>query len=90
MSLFPTLNGFYDDEGNWQRTKFCVISCGDQCDCMPPNMKLYEESKDKRREYLWNCPHCNYENLEEDSNCHQCCKPKDFTEVIQKGRSANE
>lgn len=29
--------GYYDNNGHWQRTKFCFVSCGDRCDCGPPN-----------------------------------------------------
>lgn len=29
--------GYYDKNGNWVRLKYCFISCGEQCDCMPPN-----------------------------------------------------
>lgn len=29
-------DGFYDDQGNWQRTKFCFVDCGDRCTCKPP------------------------------------------------------
>ena len=38
MSLVPqTLFGYYDENGIWQRQKFCTVSCGALCDCMPPN-----------------------------------------------------
>jgi hypothetical protein len=35
MSFFP--NGYYDDNGNWRRSKFCFAYCGDACDCGPPD-----------------------------------------------------
>lgn len=37
MSLLPqSLDGYYDDKGNWQRTKFCFVDCGGRCTCKPP------------------------------------------------------
>ena len=49
MSLFPNrLDGYYDDEGNWQRTKYCFVSCGERCTCMPPGNLHYSVAHDKR------------------------------------------
>ena len=41
-------DGYYDEEGRWQRTKHCFIYCGpEKCTCGPP-MGLYKiEPKDK-------------------------------------------
>lgn len=40
--------GYYDDKGQWQRTKYCFMSCGDRCTCRPPNGKYYSEAHDER------------------------------------------
>ncbi len=37
MSLFDHRDGYYDEHGTWQRTKFCFVDCGDRCTCKPPN-----------------------------------------------------
>lgn len=42
------LNGHYDDNGSWQRTKFCFVSCGARCDCGPPGGLYYSAAHDKR------------------------------------------
>lgn len=52
MSLFPDHSGgYYDDTGHWQRAKFCFVSCGARCNCMPPMGQdynpLFDKSKDK-------------------------------------------
>lgn len=49
MSLFTSRDGYYDEEGWWQRTKFCFVSCGARCTCMPP-AGYYNAAYDKRRE----------------------------------------
>lgn len=38
MSIFPKRqDGFYDENGVWQRTKFCFVQCpADKCTCHPP------------------------------------------------------
>lgn len=41
-------NGYYDEHGNWQRTKFCFMSCGDRCDCGPPGGLYYSAEYDQR------------------------------------------
>lgn len=41
-------NGYYDDTGHWQRTKFCFVSCGDRCTCSAPMGQYYSEAHDKR------------------------------------------
>lgn len=33
----PLIGGHYDANGQWVQTKFCFFSCGDRCDCMPPD-----------------------------------------------------
>lgn len=49
MSLMPTIpDGYYDDNGEWQRTKFCHVSCGAECTCMPPFGAFYSPTHDKR------------------------------------------
>lgn len=49
MSFAPTyMNGYYDDNGCWQRTKFCFVSCGERCDCMAPGGLYYSAAHDKR------------------------------------------
>lgn len=46
---FPThADGYYDDTGQWQRTKFCFTSCGARCTCLPPNGQSYSAAHDKR------------------------------------------
>lgn len=48
MSLLPQLqNGYYDDTGNWQRTKFCFVQC-QHCTCGPPGGLYYNTAHDKR------------------------------------------
>ena len=37
MSLTSSHDGYYDENGYWKRTKFCFVSCGDRCTCLPPN-----------------------------------------------------
>ena len=29
-------DGYYDDDGLWQRTKFCFVDCGENCTCKEP------------------------------------------------------
>jgi hypothetical protein len=41
------LNGYYDDNGNWQRTKFCFMAC-QRCDCQPPGGLHYSALHDHR------------------------------------------
>jgi hypothetical protein len=41
------LNGAYDEEGHWQRTKFCFMACPN-CDCGPPGGLIYNAAYDKR------------------------------------------
>jgi len=59
MSLFESLNGHYDEDGVWQRFKFCFVSCGDRCDCMPPNGIIFLEGKalEEHQERLANPDH---------------------------------
>lgn len=52
-SSFFHLGGYYNEQGNWVRTKFCFMSCGESCDCMPPGgiwhigtENMYEEDGD--------------------------------------------
>lgn len=49
MSLMPHFpDGYYDDNGDWQRSKFCFVSCGVACTCMPPFGAFYSAAHDKR------------------------------------------
>jgi hypothetical protein len=49
MHLFPQLgDGYYDDTGNWQRTKFCFVDCGTRCTCRAPGNLFYSVAHDKR------------------------------------------
>lgn len=41
-------NGYYDDKGDWQRTKFCFTDCGANCNCGPPLGQWYSAAHDKR------------------------------------------
>lgn len=41
-------SGYYDDEGRWQRTKYCFMYCGERCDCGPPFGQRYSVAHDKR------------------------------------------
>jgi hypothetical protein len=45
-----SLNGYYDETGHWQRTKFCFVSCGDHCDCGPPMGMYYNPAYDRNKE----------------------------------------
>lgn len=48
MSLMPrTPDGYYDDTGHWQRTKFCFMDCGERCTCKPPLGTYYSPAHDK-------------------------------------------
>lgn len=40
-------DGYYNDHGIWIRTKFCLVSCGDRCTCMPPGNRYYSREHDK-------------------------------------------
>ena len=31
-------DGYYDDDGSWQRTKFCFVDCGENCTCREPRL----------------------------------------------------
>ena len=42
------VNGYYDDNGIWKRTKFCFAPCHD-CTCAPPNGQYYSLAHDKTR-----------------------------------------
>ena len=49
MSIIGTLSdGYYDDEGMWQRTKFCFVYCRERCTCQPPMGAHYNPDFDKR------------------------------------------
>lgn len=50
MTLMPSYDGYYDDEGNWQQTKHCFISCGTYCTCQAPGGLTYSSEHDKRVE----------------------------------------
>lgn len=30
-------DGHYDENGDWQREKYCFVSCEERCTCTPPN-----------------------------------------------------
>jgi len=49
MNIGINLNGYYDEEGNWQRTKFCFVDCGENCTCQPPMGLHYSRAHDKRQ-----------------------------------------
>jgi len=40
--------GYYDECGQWQRTKYCFVSCGARCICLPPGGQQYSPAHDKR------------------------------------------
>lgn len=41
MSITPKQpDGYYDENGVWQRTKFCFVDCGERCTCKPPREEL--------------------------------------------------
>lgn len=48
LKSFGSIDGYYDDCGNWNRTKYCFISCGARCTCMPPMGLSYDPARDKR------------------------------------------
>lgn len=41
MSLIGKRDGYYDERGIWQRTKFCFVDCGERCTCKPPFGALF-------------------------------------------------
>ena len=49
MSQYDRRDGFYDDRGHWQRTKFCFVYCGERCTCGPP-MGVYRRSPTEKTE----------------------------------------
>lgn len=52
MSILPRIqrhDGYYDDNGHWQRTKFCFRSCGEACTCGPPMGRWYAAEHDKSK-----------------------------------------
>lgn len=53
MSILPHVyfpDGYYDDNGEWQRTKFCFVDCGERCTCRPPGGMHYSETHDTRKQ----------------------------------------
>ena len=57
MNLAPNFDGGYDENGHWQRTKFCFISCGKRCTCRPPFGMWYSMAHDVKRQALdWSHP----------------------------------
>ena len=48
MFVGRSRDGYYDENGNWQRSKFCFMTCHD-CTCLPPLGIYYDQSKDTRR-----------------------------------------
>lgn len=46
FGIFP--GGYYDEQGEWQRSKFCFVDCGDRCICRPPGGLWYDAGRDKR------------------------------------------
>ena len=42
------LDGYYDETGRWQRTKFCFMACV-RCTCGPPGGMYYSAAHDKRK-----------------------------------------
>lgn len=49
MSLISGPGGHYDEHGNWQRLKFCFVSCGSRCTCRPPGGIYYSAAHDTRK-----------------------------------------
>ena len=47
--IYDTANGYYDDNGIWQRTKFCFVQCHN-CTCGPPTGHYYSPAHDKNRQ----------------------------------------
>ena len=37
MSLFHYADGYYDETGSWQVTKYCFAYCEERCTCEPPS-----------------------------------------------------
>lgn len=46
----PRHDGYYDDAGNWRRSKFCFVDCGERCTCMPSMGQHYSPAHDKRKQ----------------------------------------
>jgi len=71
MSLFPdTSGGYYDDTGHWQRLKYCFVSCGAACTCMPPGGLDYNPLHDKSKQ----CAHADVRWAADgvDGTCKGC------------------
>lgn len=52
MSMRPIgehRDGYYDDSGHWQRTKFCFVACATGCTCGPPMGRWYAAEHDKSK-----------------------------------------
>lgn len=43
------LGGHYDENGTWTQTKFCLVYCGEGCDCQPPG-GVYQLQKEELKE----------------------------------------
>ncbi len=52
LPMFEHPDGHYDDEGMWQRAKFCFIDCGASCTCKPPSGQYYSEAHDRRKQVV--------------------------------------
>ena len=53
MSMRPLTDrhdGYYDNHGQWQRSKFCFVACGASCTCGPPMGRWYAPEHDTRIE----------------------------------------
>jgi hypothetical protein len=42
-------DGYYDEDGHWQRTKFCFTDCGENCTCSPPSGAFFKPPEETRR-----------------------------------------
>lgn len=60
MSRPPRHDGYYDNAGQWKRTKFCFRSCGARCTCGPPLGEWYSAEHDQRIE----CRNCGAQRCE--------------------------
>lgn len=79
MSRPSRHDGYYDDNGQWRRTKFCFVSCGVRCTCMPPNGQQYSPQHDKGQQRACSCQHSDawrcavLKNLSGQITCHCSC-----------------
>lgn len=48
MILVDNRDGYYDENGNWKRTKLCFMHCGSRCTCSPPGGIYFRPPEEKK------------------------------------------